>query len=481
MQAAHGKAAHGTPRQRHAPSLASPKPASPPSSRAAPPSLAQVAPTPGPHASRAPRAGWDTPPDPSRAPDLERGTRAFERCFGPDPDRIERARSLETHARTPLAFAQPPGVQIPAEPDLPSHLRPIAVMALLEVYEEVVPKECLADPERTLSALEELVTARVQPQELRELVTRGRTRDVWRALVCAELTYAASFGAAGATGLSLIETPLIDPATQAPASAGLVQGLNVSSSFMLTSAVIGVGGEAAQAVIREGRMGPRYNAAVTYADGKRTPFAESAPGQSVQRRSAAPFGLFYAADHLARTWIPSPPAVRLALGAGAAAVSALYRLGAVTRGGGVLDPTWLDGSSREKRAAMQAAIEDLRRGSWEASVGYCTDHVVPGLQAGAAQVMSAKGVVRSLGRLAAASVARAGSVLMAATGTAGNLYARIGAEVWLGASFGTASTWPQRLLDQAALERAQEGGGPVMVRPASPEVVAGLLPPQAST
>lgn len=472
------QAAHGTPRQRHAPSLASPKPVSPPSSPGAPPPLVRVAPTPG---LQRPRTGWTTPPDPARAPDLERGTRVFEQCFGRDRSLIGRASRLKQQACKPPAIAQPPGSRVPAPHELPPALQPIDVMALLEAYEEVVPKACLADPERTLSALEELVTARVQPQELRELVARGRTRDVWRALVCAELTYAASFGAAGATGLSLVETPLIDPATQAPASAGLVQGLNVSSAFMLTSAVIGVGGEAAQAVIREGKMGPRYNAAVTYADGKRTPFAESATGQSVQRRSAAPFGLFYAADHLARTWIPSPPAVRLALGAGAAAVSALYRLGAVTRGGGVLDPTWLDGSNPDKRKAMQDAIADLRRGPWEASVGYCTDHVVPGLQAGAAQVMSAKGAVRSLGRLVAASVARAGSVLMAATGTADNLYARLASEFWLGASFGTASTWPQRLLDQAALERAQEGGGPVMVRPASPEVVAGLVPPKALT
>lgn len=111
---------------------------------------------------------------------------------------------------------------IPATPDLPPHLRPIDVMALLEVYEEVVPKECLADPERTLSALEELVTARVQPQELRELVARGRTRDAWRAIACAELTYAASFGAAGATGLSLVETPLIAPsARRTPGGEGI--------------------------------------------------------------------------------------------------------------------------------------------------------------------------------------------------------------------------------------------------------------------
>lgn len=466
----------GTPRIRHAPSHPGPRPDSPPSSPGAPPPLVRVAPTPG---LQVPRTGWTTPPDPPRAPDLERGTRVFEQCFGRDRSLIDRASRLKQQACVPPAIAQPPGSRIPAPHELPPALQPIDVMALLEAYEELVPKACLLDPERTLGALEELVTARVQPQELRELVARGRVRDACRAVVCAELTYAASFGAAGVTGLSLVETPLIDPATQAPASAGLVQGLNVSSAFMLTGGVIAVGAEAAQAVIREGKMGPRYNAAVTYADGKRTPFAESAPGQSVQRRSAAPFGLFYAADHLARTWIPSPPAVRLALGAGAAAVSALYRLGAVTRGGGVLDPIWLDGSNPEKRKAMQDAIADLRRGPWEASVGYCTDHVGPGLRAGAAEVVSAKGAVRSLGRLVAASVARAGSVLMAATGTAGNLYARLGAEAWLGASWGTVSTWPQRLLDQAALERAQEGGGPVMVRSASPEVVAGLLPPKA--
>lgn len=474
------QAPEGTPRLRHTPSHQSPRPDSPPSSPDAPPPLvrvvSRVVPTPG---HQVPRTGWTTPPGLARAPDLERGARVFEQCFGQDRSLVERAKRLKELADKPPILPQLPGAQIPASHERSPRLQPIDVMALLRAYEEVVPQACLSDHERTLGALEALVTARVQPQELRELVARGRVRDACRAVACAELTYAASFGAAGATGLSLVETPLVDPVTQAPAAAGMVQGLNVSTAFMLTGGVIAVGGEAAQAVIREGKMGPRYNAAVTYADGKRTPFADSAPGQSAQRRSAAPFGILYAADHLVRTWVPTPPAIRLALGAGAAAASALYRLGAVTRGGGDLDPTWLDGSSADKRQAMSEAIADLRRGAWEASVGYCTDHLGPGLRAGAAEVVSAKGAVRSVGRLVAASVARAGSVLMAATGTAGNLYARLGAEAWLGASWGTASTWPQRLLDQAALERAQEGGGPVTVRSASPKVVAGLLPPKA--
>ncbi len=396
------------------------------------------------------------PPDP----------KAFIHRF--DSGYVQRAQRLVQRASAPVAR-----LNLGAGPQsVPRHHRDaIDLAGLLRVYEASVPPECLKDPERTLGALEELVTARVTPEELTELLARGRMRDAWRSVASAELTFALSFGAAGGTGLSLAEQPLVDGAPHGAEAAGLVQGLNAGTAFMLTGGIIAVGGEVAQAIVREGKMGPRYNAAITYDEtGRRVPFAQSAAGQQVQSRSAAPFGLLYAADHVAREWLPVPPAVRLAAGAGAAAVSALYKLHAATRSVAQLDPTWLDGSTHAKREAMQAAIQDLRQGAWEATRGYCAHHVAPGVAAAAGEVISAKAAVRVVGRLAAATVARAGTALMAATGTATNLYARLGSEAWLGATWGTASTWPQRLLEGAARDHAQESA-PVAATPVAVKAV----------
>lgn len=368
-------------------------------------------------------------------------------------DMRQRAQTLANRASAPvvrLALHDVPA-QVP-DP----HKHGIDLGGLLAVYEDAVPPACLKDQVRTLSTLERLVERRVQPEALRELIARGRSRDVWRAVASAELIYALSFGAAGAAGLSLVEQPLVDPAANGPTTGGLVQDLNATSAFMLTGGIIAAGGEAAQAIVREGKMGPRYNTAVFQSETTRTPFAKSSAGQVVQGLSAVPFGVLYAADHLVREWLPTPPAVRLAAGAGAAALSALFKFHAATRAGAHLDPTWLDASTPDKASAMDSALEDLQQGRWEASRGYCVNHLVPGLGAAAGQVLSEKGVVRIVGRLAAASLARAGAILTSATATGTNLYARLGSEAWLGLSWGTLSTWPQALLDGAARGHAQE-------------------------
>lgn len=418
----------------------------------------QVAPSP--KLAPSPRPAWN-PPAGSRDPD------AFVARFPATLAR--RARDLARRAG-----AEPVRLSVSAAAsEVPRQPRDTMDLAgLLRVYEEAVPPSCMADQERTLTTLEALVTARVQPDELAELIARGQARDAWRAVASAELVYALSFGAAGATGLSLAEQPLLQGAPQGPAASGLVQDLNASTAFMLTGGIIAAGGEAAQAAVREGKMGPRYNRAVLDADKACMPYAESPAGQTTQSLSALPFGLLYAADHVAREWLPTPPSVRLVAGAGAAALSALYKLNAATRDGAHLDPTWLDASTPQKAQAMERAIDDLRQGRWAASKGYCANHLLPGLTAVAGQVLSEQGVVRMVGRLAAASLARAGVALAAATGTAGNLYARLGSEGWLGLSWGTLSTWPQRLLAGAARGHARESGASA----ASPASIKAVVP-----
>lgn len=480
----------GTPRLRHSqaqsPTLRTPQPqrlatpqaqsplaAGPAQGALFPLSAAQVAPVPPPAdlppvAGEARRRAWQTPALPGAESEEPQ---AFERRFGDDPARIGRARDLALQASVPQpdlemgAAADAAGVQPGRGRDA------IDVMALLRTYEDLVPLACLGDHERTLSAMELLVAARVQPHELRELVARGQSRDVWRTLVTAELAYALSFGAAGATTVSLADQPLLEAAEYGPAAADLVKGLNFSSVFSIGSGIIAVGGEVAQAMIREGKMGPRYNAAVVISDGKRTAFADTAAGRGAQRRSALPFSLLYGVDHVARLLYQTRPALRVAAGGVAAALSALYKLQAATANGVQLDPTWLDAATPEKRVAMEAALRDLRHGTWEASRGYCKNHLLPGAKASLGQVLSAKGAVRSATRFVAASVARAGGAVMAATGMGQNLYAQLGSEAWLGMSWGTLSTWPQGMLDGAARGRALEPGGPVVTR-ASVQAVA---------
>ncbi|MEY2618469.1 MAG: hypothetical protein RL522_1471 [Pseudomonadota bacterium] len=411
---------------------------------------AAIAPRPDAHVTP---AGGPRAPASEAAADVEGGALPFEQCFGDDPVRIQRAKALKSQADRPVVpctFSHQP---VP-EASLPPHLQPIDVAELLKVYREVVPSAGPMDPERALGVLEALVYARVQPQELRELVARGQARDLLRTIASAELTYAASFGAAGAMGLSLAEEPLVEAHAQGH-SVAVAQDLNTAAGFLLAGGVIAVGSEVAQGVIREGKMGPRYTQPVVCETGRLVPFAESPQGQSVQRRSALPFGVLYGADQLLRYWIPTPPTLRLALGAGAAAVSAVYKFQAATRCGGHLDPTWLDATTKDKREAMFAAISDLRQGSWEASKGYCTDHLLPGLRAGAGEVLSAQGAARIAVRLAACSFARAGSALMAATGTVASLPARVCSDLWLSVTWGWASTWPQRVVSQPASGRVQ--------------------------
>ncbi len=428
-----------------------------PKAHPASPRQQPLTPERAPHA-QGPRQRVRTPDQVAPSPKPAWAPAAVLQESVPFVDRFPPELAHRASALVQRALSVPVRLSVSASvPEVPrDHRDMIDLNGLLQVYQQAVPPSCLTDHERTLSTLEALVTARVQPDELAELIARSQTRDAWRAVTSAELAYALSFGAAGATGLSLAEQPLLQGAPQDQVAAGLVQDLNASTAFMLTGGIIAVGGEAAQAAVREGKMGPRYNRAIVETGGMRVPYAESPAGQTTQRLSAVPFGLLYAADHVTRELLPTPPSVRLAVGAGAAALSALYKINAAIRDGAHLDPVWLDASTPEKAQAMESAIVHLRQGRWVASKGYCTNHLLPGLSAAAGQVLSEKGVVRMVGRLAAASVARAGAAVMTATGTAANLYARLGSEAWLGLSWGTLSTWPQRLLDGAAQGRAQE-------------------------
>ncbi len=355
--------------------------------------------------------------------------------------------------------------------------------ALARAFDELVPTACRKDTRRSDTALETLIEQGVSPHELEDLVARGRSRDAWRAVVTAELTYALSFGAATATVQALADQPALDADRYGPAAAELVAGHNFAALYLLAGGIIGAGGEVAQAIVREGKMGPRYNALVDDSSAQRTPFADTQAGANVQRLSALPFGALYAADDAARHFLKTQPGLRLVVGAGAAALSALYKLRGAPWSGARQDPTWLDASTPAKKQVMVDAIQDLRQGSWQASLGYVSNHLAPGVRASAGELLSEKGAVRAVTRLAAASVARAGSVLMAATGMASDLRAQIASEAWLGLSWGTLSTWPQRLLDGAALGRAKEAGAPVVTREQAQAIAPspkGAQPPGAA-
>lgn len=415
------------------------------------------------------RIAWASPPPLEPHPGSQ-GTQ-FALSFGDDSHRIRRAQHLEFRA-SGVVHQLELGEEAP-----PVGGEPIDAQELLLIYQQMVPSQCLGDHERALSALEVLVEARVQPKQLQELVARGQFRDAWRAVVSAELTYALSFGAATLTAHQLAPQPGVTangPLAPEPAPA---PALDATARFMVAGAIIGVGGEVAQAIVREGQTGPRYNALLEPSAGERSPFADTRAGKIVQYASAVPFGVLYAADDVARQFFQTRPALRLAAGAGAAALSALFKFRGAAWGGAQQDPTWLDASTPDKRIAMLAAIQSLRQGSWEAAQGYCINHLGPGLAASAGEVVSEKGLIRSLTRMAAATLARAGSVLAEASGLSANLYVQLASDAWLGLSWGALSTWPQSLLDGAALQRAKEAGAPVVARASAKSIAPPLMAP----
>lgn len=349
----------------------------------------------------------------------------------------------------------------------------IDLMALLHAYCELIPAECREDSLRALSVMETLFHMRVAPSDLKILVDRGRSRDGWRSLATAELVYALSFCAANAVPLVLPDIQLLDARDYGLSAANLVAVVNTTVSFLLAGGIIAVGAEGADAVVREGKMGSTYNVAAVASEGRAIPFFKSANGQRVQALSAWPFGAAYAADDALRDRFHTAPAWRLLFGAGAAAVAALFRVGCAERSVDRLDPVWLDASTDAKREAMTSAIHALRQEPVRASAGYVANHLVPGMAASLGETISAKGAARMATRLVAASVARAGALATAATDAGRSLAAKLASDAWLGLTWGSLSTWPQRGLDCAALGRAQEAGAPVMARPP----VQDVLPP----
>lgn len=407
-------------------------------------------------------AGVEGPPALTAPMTVEQLKLQFSHSFGGDPSRIKRATELADRAYKKLARLKPnPAVASP-----PVHQGrssdPIDVMALLNVYKQIVPASWVQNHEHSLKVMELLVLKRVGPAELQALFECGKSRDMWRSLASAELLYALSFGAGTAASMLLAGSPLLSADGADPQATSFAADFNTGAGFMLAGGIIAVGAEAGQAMIREGKMGgPRYNTPYVISGGVQVPLAGTEAEASRQRRSALPFGLLYAMDDVARHQTGTPPALRLAAGAGAAALSALYKLHGAPAAGGTLVPAWLGPPQFE---GLDRSIDDLRQTRWEAIKGYAQNHVWPGAKASAAEVFSEKGVVRMVGRLCAATVARAGSVLSTAAGATGNLSAQVGAEAWLGLSWGTLSMWPQRLLDGAALGRAKESGAPVVAR-----------------
>lgn len=350
---------------------------------------------------------------------------------------------------------------------------PIDLNALLDAYLGLVPAECRTDHVRTLSVMQALVDMKVDPSELKVLVDRGMQRDGWRSLVTAELVYALSFCAANLVPLLLPNAQLLDARDYGASAMDLVSGLNATFSFALAAGIIAVGAEGAQAIVRVGKMGPRYNVAAVASQGRFIPYAESDRGQRVQGFSAWPFGVAYATDDILRDRFQTSPGWRLMFGAGAAAMAAVFRTRCAQASVERLDPAWLDASKPEKREAMEKAVKDLRQGSVRASCGYVLNNLVPGAAASLRETISEKGAVRMGVRLVAASLARSGTMAMHATGTDRQLLAKLASDAWLGLSWGFLSTWPLRVLDRAALGRSQEPGAPVSVPPA----VQAVAPP----
>lgn len=366
--------------------------------------------------------------------------------------------------------------------------------ALFNALVQVTPISLREDWARTRGALEVLLRQQVGPQRLEQLARSASQRDLLRVVPASLLTYACGFM------MATLATGWLDPQAAPPAAddgggagdageSGLAAGEAGTRALLagllaqgLGDLIIGVGGEWAGAVWRESGLGQAYTRAeglLPGPDGRRPAFADSEAGRWVQASSAISFAIGYLAHTLAQGAL-GPARMRLAWGAAAAAVSGLYREGLAGALAPQRDPLWIDGSSHAQRATM---TEDLRR--LEAPVQSAGEGVLA-LGRGVARATGLPGreaMARAALRTLAAGCARALGLAARVLGRQHEVLWSLGADAWLGLSWGTLSALPSRgsawLFQGAGRARgigAKAGGPSALATPAT-SVAPRLLTP----
>ncbi len=363
------------------------------------------------------------------------------------------------HARELLQFAYgqtPPTDTKSASTATPEVDHPIFDLKMAYDLRVTIPLNEAADELRSLSTLRVLLARSVTAAELPGLVHEGRVRDFWRRIASMMNVWAHGFGLGGGAAVLGSEHPYFDSkAAGLSADEQFVQTrANLATSYAVSNTVIGVGGEVAATIVREGGMDMIYNQAVGRDDkGTRIRYADSAEGRVVYRRTF--FG-FPVGHGLVDYFLKDAPAVEQArmrmISSPAAALSgAIYRAYSELNASEV-DVVWLDARTPEKAAHCLKSIDDLRKPRLQAIKGYFTDNVWEGIKGLVKDedgygLPGADAVLRALVRTVVISALQSGRII---AGTVPGQWAWLANEVTdlMIGTWGDSNRLPQMVVDR---------------------------------
>lgn len=325
-----------------------------------------------------------------------------------------------------------------------------ALESLYRVYRGATPPEAWSDADRALGALNDLQLRGVSPDTLERAVARGPRADRARAVPAALMSYSCSFLLAALAARYMEQLPPFAAASEgegAAAASPLPPWLASALVHLAGDLVIGFGAEWASAVWRESGLARAYNRPLSLAISEQhtyLPFAETAAGRWVQAAAALPFGVAYIAHrHFGDRM--GPPLARLGWGAAAATASGLWREGMPQALATHNDAAWLDGSTPAAVGRMREALDrldteglPLRQGLHDLGRGLRAATWRPGV----AWAPSGEAVARALWRTTAAVFARGVSLVAPLVGRQNDPLWAMGADAWLGLSWGALSALP---------------------------------------
>lgn len=320
------------------------------------------------------------------------------------------------------------------------------------------------DDLRALSTLRVLMGKSVSPREMETLVHEGRVRDFWRKLASMMTVWGWGFGLGGGATVLGSEHPYFDAkAAGLSADEQFVQKrANLATSYSVSNAVIGVGGEVAATIVREGEMDMTYNQAVGRdAKGQRIRFADSDEGRKVYWQTFLGFPVGHGlVDGLLRNEEPLVQAkMRMISSPAAALAGAIYRayneLNATE-----VDVVWLDARTPEKAARCMKAIDDLRKPRQEAIRGYFADNVWEGMKGLVKDedgygLPGADAILRALVRTVVIATLQSGRLVPALAPGQWAWAANLVTDAFIG-TWGEANRLPQRVVDRVAAGAARQ-------------------------
>ena len=344
-----------------------------------------------------------------------------------------------------------------------------ALESLYRVYREATPPQAWTDGDRALGALNDLQVRGVSANTLERAVARGPRADLVRAVPTALVSYGCTFllAALAAHFMDRLSPVAADSQGEGAASdAPLPHWVAAALVHLAGDLLIGFGGEWSSAVLREAGLARGYNSPLSSAlsePGSYVPLAETAAGRWLQAAAALPFGIAYIAHrHFGETL--GPPLARLGWGA-AAAASGLWREGMAQVLATHNDAAWLDGSTDHAVTRMRGSLDRL--GSDGLGLGRGLSDFGRGLDAatwrpGVGWVPSRDAFSRAGWRTAAAVFARGVSLVASMVGRANDPLWAIGADAWLGLSWGALSqlpAWATSGRSRATSPRVTTGNG----------------------